>query len=328
MTLSHVDGSTEFYYPRSGGGIDSQELATPDSVDLRSNVIQALQGSADRWALWRNGRLVHVEGDLAKTVEVKSLRKTWHAMTVGAFIQDGLISSIHDPIGRWCPELKGLHARATWWHVLTQSSGFDYPHGDYSDFEPGEIWTYSDKNPHHLCNALARVHGLDGYAEGYDAVVKAAYFDTIALSGWESSVREDGIRFHFSLEHMGRLGMLALTRGKWQGVQIIPADFIEMLETKQTAGIKVNYNGPDDGKVDLDEEHFPESPYGLMTWVNSASDHYPDADTAWAWASGAGGTYVLWNHRFGIVFAAVGRAEAKPPIQKGIPNIIESHLKG
>ena len=317
-----------FYFPRSGGGIDSQEPETPDAAGLNSAVIPALHGCADRWALWRHGRLVHVAGDFDQKVEVKSLRKTWHAMTVGAFIEQGRIGSIHDPIAPLCPELEGHHAESTWWHLLTQSTGFDYPYDDYPAFEPGKMWTYSDKNPHHLCNALARVFGHSGYQEGYDDVVTAAYFDTIALTGWESSVREDGIRFHFNLEHMGRLGLLALARGAWQGVQIIPLEFVEMLETKQAVGMKVNYDGPDDGKVDLDDKKFPESPYGLMTWVNTDGDYYPDADTAWAWAHGAGGTFVLWNHRFGIVFAAIGHTESSAPVEGGVPHTLESHLKG
>ena len=37
-----------------------------------------------RWALWRHGHLVHVQGDFHQTVDVASLRKTWHAMIVGA----------------------------------------------------------------------------------------------------------------------------------------------------------------------------------------------------------------------------------------------------
>lgn len=139
---------------------------------------------------------------------------------------------------------------------------------------------------------------------------------------WETSVREDGIRFHFDLEDMGRLGLLVVARGRWQDKELIPEWFVEQLESKQTHGARVNYDGPDDGRVGLDPKKFPEAPYGFMTWVNTDGDHYPGADRAWAWAAGTGGSVVLWNHRNGIVFAGFGiNAEPTP---NGIPHIIES----
>jgi CubicO group peptidase (beta-lactamase class C family) len=140
---------------------------------------------------------------------------------------------------------------------------------------------------------------------------------------------DDGPRLHLDLENMGRLGLLALSRGSWNGVELIPRSFVEALEQKQTRGMKVNYNGPDDGIVPFSSDKFPESPYGYMTWVNTDGDVYPGADRAWAWGAGAGGTYVLWNRNNGIVFAAQGRDEGGPaPTKHGIPQIIEANLSG
>ena len=208
--------------------------------------------------------------------------------------------------------------------MITQTSGFDYPYGDYSAYQPGEMWTYSDKNPRQLCNALARVYGKDDYSDHYDDVVRKAYFDAIGMKGWSTSVNQDGIRFHFDLEDMGRLGLLVLARGQWDGKKIIPQWFVEQLEYKQTYGAKANYNGPDDGIISLSLKKFPEAPYGYMTWVNTDGDYYPGADKAWAWGAGAGGSYILWNHKFGIVFAGLG-VNTKTT-SDGIPHIIESCL--
>jgi hypothetical protein len=188
------------------------------------------------------------------------------------------------------------------------------------------MWTYSDKNPRHLCNALARVYGKKDWTDDYDDVVRQAYFDAIDLRGWTTRPRQDGIRFQFDLEDMGRLGLLVLARGKWRDKQVIPRSFVEQLETKQTRGARVNYNGPDDGNVGLDPKEFPEAPYGFMTWVNTDGDFYPGADKAWAWGAGAGGSRVLWNHRNGIVFAGFG--VPKDPSSNGIPHIIESGIDG
>ncbi|MGH9847972.1 MAG: hypothetical protein ACREEM_55505, partial [Blastocatellia bacterium] len=219
----------------------------------------------------------------------------------------------------------------TWRHVITQTSGFDYPYGDFPAYKPGEIWTYSDKNPRQLCNALARVYGKKDYRDNYDEVIRQAYFDAIGMRGWTSSVLDDGIRFQFDLEDMGRLGLLVLARGRWKGVEVIPQWFVEELETKQTRGARVNYDGPDDGRpkggyLHEHRDEFPECPYGFMTWVNTDGDFYPGAGRGWAFGSGAGGSYVLWNHRHGIVFAGFGVETG--PTKNGIPHVIEANLAG
>ncbi len=317
--------SSGLYFPPAGKGIENQERRTPQqaglTADLASRINQYIrenpytQGKVQpRWALWRHGRLVHVEGDFHQTTDVASLRKTWHAMIVGAAIKQGKIPSLHQKISEWLPELKGNDTEATWRHVLTQSAGFDYPYGSHPDYEPGQMWTYSDWNLVHLCNALARVYGKEDFRDDYADVAGKAYFDAIGMEGWSTAIkkdggfgnRSDGVRFVLSLEHMGRLGLLALARGTWDGVELIPKWFVEEVETKQTYGMRVNYDGPNDGRVGLSPERFPECPYGYLTWVNTDQDLFAGADSAWACGRGAGGSIVLWNHRNGIVFAGIG----------------------
>jgi len=84
--------------------------------------------------------------------------------------------------------------------------------------------------------------------------------------------------------------------------------------------MKVNYDGPDDGKIEL---NLPEAPYGFMTWVNTDRDMFPKADMAWAWGSGAGGHAVYWNHRLGIVLAVQGRKPGAP-----LPELVEAGVRG
>ncbi|MCK4785615.1 MAG: DUF5060 domain-containing protein, partial [Desulfobacteraceae bacterium] len=314
------------YFPPPGEGLDKQNRRKPQEVGLNYAVIERLKGKASLWALWRHGYLVHVEGDFNQKTEVASLRKTWHALTVGAAIKQGKIPSYHQKINTWNKELTGNDAEATWWHVITQSAGFDYPYDDYPDYKPGKMWTYTDHNPYHLCNALAKLYGKKNYYDNYSDVVAQAYFDSIGMRGWKTSVRKDGIRFHFDLEDMGRLGLLVLARGKWKGKEIIPQWFVEELETKQTYEMLVNYDGPYDGKIGLDPKVYPECPYGYMTWVNTDQDLYSGADAAWANGAGAGGTYILWNHRNGIVFAGVSVKTGPTP--NGIPHIIERNITG
>ena len=316
---------TALHFPSAGKDIASHDRWSPAKAGfdpaLAERVIRYVKEnpytarrSQPRWALWRHGHLVHVEGDFQQTTDVASLRKTWHAMMVGAAIKQGLIPSLDQKISVWLPELTGNDAGATWRHVLTQSAGFDYPYGEHPDYRPGEMWTYSDWNLVHLCNALARVYGKKGYADNYADVAARAYFDAIGLTGWSTKIvedasfanRDDGVRFVISLEHMGRLGLLALARGTWNGVELVPQWFVEALETKQTRGMRVNYEGPNDGRIGLSPAKYPECPYGYLTWANTDGDLYPEADRAWACGRGAGGSVVVWNRRSRIVFAGFG----------------------
>jgi CubicO group peptidase (beta-lactamase class C family) len=330
------------YFPKPGEGFATQESVTPTeancSADLAARINAYVREHHDTrkmrqpaWAIWRWGRLIHCEGDFDEPQQIASNRKTWYAMMVGAALQQGRIPSLHQPINTWQLNLHGLHAQATWWHVLTQSSGFDYPHGDHPAYAPGAMWTYSDWNLVHLCHALARVYGKRDFYDDFASAVRTAYFDAIGMQGWSTRIMydsksrmEDGVRLVLSLNHMGRLGLLALARGRWGNEQLVSADYVQQLETKQTYGMRVNYNGPYDGQVSLDEAKFPEVPYGLLTWVNTDRDYFPSADARWALATGAGGMKTLWNHGNGIVFAAMGLI--LPAGEIGLVNILEESL--
>ncbi|MDO9339642.1 MAG: serine hydrolase domain-containing protein [Bacteroidales bacterium] len=336
--------SGEIYFPPPGQGMDKQKKRTPEEMGLQPQIIGQMgefirenpfsgENVEQRWALWRNGYLIHVEGDFDKTVDVASLRKTWHALTVGAAIHQGKIPSLDQKISVWLPELKGNDADATWRHVITQSAGFDYPYAGYPDFKPGEMWTYSDWNPIYLCTALAHVYGKKDFHDQYEEVIRTAYFDTIGMQGWKigfvkdaSSGMEDGIRFHLSLDHMGRLGLLVLARGTWNGKELVSGWFVEQMETKQTRGMRVNYDGPNDGKCYLGQygDRFRECPYGFLTWVNTDGDFFPGADRDWAWGAGARGTMIMWNQKNGVVFAGVGISS--DPVSYSIPHIIEQNI--
>lgn len=313
------------YFPPPGESLAQQSRRTPAEAGLKPEIIATLKSAATRWALWRDGHLIHVEGDFNTPAEVASLRKTWFALAVGAAIQQGKIPSYDQKVSLYEADLTGHHALATWRHVILQASAFDYPYANHPAYKPGEIWTYSDHNPMRLTSALAKAYGHSHMHE-IDRVFRAAYFDAIGMSGWKTSKikNDDGPRLTLDLEDMGRLGLLVLARGNWNGKQLVPRSFIEELETKQTRGMKINYDGPYDGRPSTlygNEAKFPEAPYGYMTWVNTDGDVHPKADRAWAWGAGKGGHYILWNRNLGIVFAAHGR---KPEI--AIPDAIEAHL--
>ncbi len=138
-------------------------------------------------------------------------------MTVGAAIEQGKIADFKtQKLSAYLPSLTGNDADATWWHVLTQSTGFDYPGCEIStDYLPGQMWTYSDLNLKNLTEALYVAWGNPGGGYGsinYQNLLKEAYFDAIGMQGWSARLSSDGIRLVLDLEDMGRLGILLLAK--------------------------------------------------------------------------------------------------------------------
>lgn len=316
-----------FHFPPPGQSLKNQNQRTPAEVGLDPDVIDALDGSGSRWAIWRHGYLVHVEGDFLRVDEVKSLVKVCFALSVGAAIQQGRIPSYHQPLSAWRPDLEGNDALATWQNALTQSTGFDYPGcDDDTDYLPGQMWTYSDLNIHELNQALARVYGRSDYRDQYWRVWDESFGGAIGMQGWSNEDATDHARLVLDLEDMGRIGLLILARGAWEDRVIVPMWFIEQLETEQTGGMLANYDGCNDGGVDLENEEFPEPPYGYLCWSNSSGRYYRQASPAWSFASGAGGFYLLWNRDLGIVYAGVGVDNS--PGRRRVPQAIEDHVLG
>lgn len=123
-----------YAYPKAGHHIELWERTVPGAVGFSANVIAEVDACvkanpdggkrvSPRWALWRNGYLIHAEGEFHDPIDVKSLRKTWHAMILGASIQSGRIDDYDQLISEWQTELVGNHRLASWRHIITQSAG-------------------------------------------------------------------------------------------------------------------------------------------------------------------------------------------------------------
>ena len=69
------------YFPPAGSGLELQKPIGASDAGLKSAVTDELAeyfaacptpGSEQRWALWREGRLVHLEGDFALALDGKA----------------------------------------------------------------------------------------------------------------------------------------------------------------------------------------------------------------------------------------------------------------
>ncbi|MBF0432011.1 MAG: DNRLRE domain-containing protein [Fibrobacteria bacterium] len=315
-----------FYFPPKGESVSNQSQdKSPADLGLKAG-ITSISGPS-MYAIWRHGHLVKLKGDFNTTWEIKSARKTIHAALVGTAILKGKIPGIDQKMSEWNTDLTGNDKDATWKHVMTQTTTFDY-----DTKKPGDEWCYSDANPLQLCRALTKAWGEgDLSANNYATVCKNSFFDDIGMEGWKTSLKADGIRFDLDMEDMGRFGLLMLTRGAWDGKQLVPMWFVDSLETKQVYGIPANYKGPNDGDAEawgFNTTKFPESPYGYFTWVNTDGDLWSGCNKNWASAFGAGGTFIAWNRELGIVTAGQGLSNNDIPTWNAFFKAIEDNIAG
>lgn len=316
-------------------------MRTPAQVGLSPAVVSKLQSTirGGRWALWRHGYLVHVQGSFNSTTEVKSLRKTFHSATIGALIQQGKIASVDRPLTDWNAGVSGgpgnCHLQATLRHVMSQTSTFDE-----SGMCPEDLWAYSDANPPRVNRVAARAwRGTNStdYNTNYAEVIGGALLGRIGATGWSTSVSSDGIRMKVDLEDLGRLGILLANSGRWGDAQVIPASYVDQMASKRTYGIPPNYDNDNDGELGLRESDFPESPYGFLTWVNTDRDLFPQADPTWAQGWGDGGHYLLFDPASGVVMAILASSEkftpkepraGRPIRATAVVHALQAHIAG
>jgi hypothetical protein len=322
--------SAGFHFPEPGETLAVQQQREPSEVGLDPAVLGQLASRTSRYALWRDGYLVAVKGDFFQNAQVASQRKTWHALSVGAALAQGRIPSLDQRLSEWIPALVGHDALATWRHALTQSASFVHPGcGHETDYLPGEIFTYADPHIANLNLAMARAFGRSKFQDAYDEILAELLFGPIGMQGWSISTKSDGVRLHLDLEDMGRLGLLAVARGRWADETVVPSWYVDLLDSRQTDGLGVDYVGcePFPSEVlGLDAEAVPVAPYGFMTWLNADGALYPDADAAWAFAAGVRGFVTYWNHESGIVLAATGADAARGMLS--IPALLDAATVG
>jgi CubicO group peptidase (beta-lactamase class C family) len=186
-----------------------------------------------------------------------SVAKSFVSALVGIALQEGAISSLDDPVERYRPELgSGGFAGVTIRHLLQMSSGiafsehYDDPRSDFSlinrrvyaqlqpvdrvaaSFEaaepPGQTFNYASINTHVLAMVLEAATGKslaeylsDKLWEPLGATAEASWVTDLygqEIGFWGLNARP---------RDFARLGLLYLQEGMWDGVEVVPASWIE-----------------------------------------------------------------------------------------------------
>ena len=232
-------------------------------------------------------------GSRDKMVTSFSVAKSFTSALIGAAIADGYIQSVDDPITDYLPEFAErdpAFAEITIRDLLEMSSGIQYQETDWLDGDnaltyhypdlrklaieetkvidpPGSYWLYNNYHPLLLGMILERATGMPvaTYLETRIWQPIGMEFDgswSMDSSGFEkmeSGVNARAIDF-------AKFGRLYLNNGQWDGIQVLPAEWVEASTRSVSSRDKGTYY-PDHMRIFTDNDAW----YGFM-WMGIPHD--------------------------------------------------------
>jgi beta-lactam-binding protein with PASTA domain/CubicO group peptidase (beta-lactamase class C family) len=295
--------------------------ATPAEMGMEESKLDqardyALTGGGSGFVT-RHGRLVYSWGDPNVVYDLKSTTKSIGGTAFGLSIADNLVQ-IGDLAQQHLPTVgtppvsnatTGWLDQMTLLQLATHTAGFDKP-GGYIDllFEPGTIWSYSDGGLNWLADVLTVVQNQDLNSLMFNRV-----FSVLGLTGadltWRSNAFRDdtinGIKsrefasgISATIDAMARFGYLYLREGQWDGQQVIPSSFVDLVRTPaaQVMGLPVDLPADFPGASDH---------YGVLWWTN-ADGTLPDVPTDAYWTWGLFDSLIVVIPSLDIVVARAG----------------------
>lgn len=282
-TPAGQDGRTNFAFGEAKPeqvGMNAAKLAVARDYALRGG------GSG---CILRGGRLVMAWGDQRTRYDIFSSTKSIGVTALGLAIMDEKahlqdLAKQHLPGVGVPPESNtqsGWLDELTLWQLATQTGGFEKTRGWCRQLKrPGTTWMYSD-GTNWLADCLTKAYGRDLLEVMTERVFKPLGItvgntpeggDHDLYWGYNFLDRPqqlDGINrrpfgagIFCNVTAMSKIGYLYLRRGRWQGRQIIPEEFVT---TATTIAARLPAMPVADG---LDWTAGASGHYGLLWWNN------------------------------------------------------------
>ena len=194
---------------------------------------------------------------------VHSASKSVTGALIGIAIQEGAIGGVDDPLSLYLPQAAEQEdprkGAITLRQLLTHTSGLEWYEwgGGYTNWEefrradnwvdyilgrdlvqePGTVFNYSTGNTHLLSAVLEAATGMS--QEDY---CRSRLFDPLGVSRdayWGTDpqgIADGGNGLVISARDAARFGQLFLNGGRWEGEQLVPAQWVEASTTLQNPG--------------------------------------------------------------------------------------------
>jgi len=278
-----------------------------------------------------NGRIVDQWGDVAKKISSYSVRKSLISALYGIYASEGVIEpdatlqalGIDDapdplsPAERQARVVDLLRARSGIYHPVdfeTQPQiAARPPRGSH---QPGTFWVYNNWDFNALGTIFETKTGQSIGQAFYDRIAKPIGMqdfqpsDVYYLAGPISIHR--AYHFEISARDLARFGLLYLNRGRWNGKEIVPAEWVDK---SSHASEMVQFHGVDTGG------------YEYLWWVEYGGAHFPGCKVPPGTysARGAGGQFLVVIPARNLV--VVHRFDNDPPT-KDVTTVLAWAAKG
>ncbi len=247
-------------------------------------------------AIVRNGRLIHAGPQVEKVHGIWSGTKSFTSTVLGLLI-DGGKCTLETRAAEYLPAMKRDYPAVTLRHFTTMTSGYraagDEPRGSYTHgpsltpftpgpplFRPGAAYAYWDSAMNQFANVLTRVAG-----EPIEELFRRRIANPIGMDpaqwDWGNFGEVDGLvvnggsgnhdrHMRISALQMARFGHLFLNRGRWDGKQLVSAEWVsQATRTQVPATLPAAHR----------ESGIPgPGTYGFNWWTNGAG---PDGRRKW-----------------------------------------------
>jgi CubicO group peptidase (beta-lactamase class C family) len=287
------------------------QRTSPESVGYSSAKLEALRAwlktqDTAAMVIVIQGRIVFSYGDLSQATKIASARKSVLAMLYGNYVASGKIDLTKtvkqlglDDKQPFLPIEEG----ATLEQLLAARSGVYLPNGSFGQNDymphrgseaPGTHYVYNNWDFDAAGLAFEKQAGRDIYDALRTDLAVPLGMEDYDPGKQKKEYTPDSLHAEYvmrlSARDMARLGLLMLDNGRWNGQQIIPADWVRRTTTLVTPFRDINPT-PLRNYADLGRWG-----YGLLWWVWDAPHNpggvvngpFQDAYTA----AGAGGTYI------------------------------------
>ncbi len=206
--------------------------------------------------------------------EVWSVSKSYASTCIGILIDQGKIDTLEDKVGKYVPSWnEGEKADITLRHLLEQTSGleesgkFFFSKNQLTTALEGKILTTpGDKCRYNNagCNVLSAIITA---ASGKDPeeFMRETVWQPLEMNdtSWRRDKAGNVITYagiQSTTADLARFGQLFLHRGKWNGRQLLSADWIEEATNE---------------RIQIDSVGGRQQPYGLLWWVDFDLENVP-----------------------------------------------------
>lgn len=271
----------------------------------------------------REGRIVTSHGETARKVAAASVRKSLIGALYGIAVEDGKIAlgDTLDTLGidDLAPTLSASEKRATVADLIKARSGVyhvaAYETRDMRERRPargshlpGTFWFYNNWDFNVLGTIYRQRTGEDVFESFARRIARPIGMqDFVARDGryvGDPRTRHEAYVFRLTARDMLRFGEMMLAQGRWQGRQIVPAQWL--------ADSLTAYSTSNRGDLG----------YGYLWWVLDPAIFGPGA----GFAAGFGGQFIAVVPRYKLVLAQT--AERRPAPPSGVTRRLVRLLKG